>query len=313
MRALRIFAVLAIAMAPLPAMAAEVETAMGAVTVPDDPQRVLVLNPALAGSLYALGVNPVAVVESTRSPTEEGYSSVWAEPARAAGTEVLPWSFDGFDMELIQRYEPDLIIGGGQGRPGALAEAAYEQLGSIAPTLLVSAEIGTWEGEMDFLAEALGREDEMAAALAAYADKVAGVKAAIALPPQPTAFVMPYEIGRPYFLPETTATPALFAEVGFEPDPLTERFPELKPFGTGDSVEVNLELVPDVLDAPSMIVVPWSADGITAADLAADPITGQLPAIAAGRAYDFPDFAYRFDYYGAMATLDEIARVFAKP
>ena len=234
---------LALAMATMgPAGAGEVETIKGTITIPDAPQRILVLNPALAGTVFALDLDVLAVTQTTRSTTEEGFSTFWAELARSDGTKALPWNFDGFDLELIQSYQPDLIIAGGQGRPGNLAVGAYDKLSLIAPTLLVDAAIGTWQGELDFLSTALGRKDEADAVLAAYADKVAEVRAAIVLPPQPTVFFL--SIAEPYFLPETTATPQLFAEVGFEPDPVSETFPEFKAFGTGDSAKVGLELVP---------------------------------------------------------------------
>src|SRR5690606_24628663 len=166
----------------------EVETAQGVVAVPADPQRILVLNPAVAGSLYALGLDVLAVTASTRATTEEGFSSVWADEARAAGTEVLPWDFEGFNFELLLSYDPDLIVAGGQGRPGFLANEAYDQLSAIAPTLFIDTTLPSWEAELDFLATALGREAEEQAALDAYEARIAEVREAITLPEQPTAF-----------------------------------------------------------------------------------------------------------------------------
>src|SRR5690606_7515755 len=229
----------------------EVETSQGAITIPAAPERVIVLNSSLAGSLYALGVDILAVSSSSRSPTEEGFSSVWAEEARAAGTEVLPDVGDaGFNYELLLSYAPDLIIGGGQGLSGGLSVEGYDQLSAIAPTLIVDSALDTWQGQIAFLAEALGRTEEADAAIAAYDARVAEVREAIALPPQPTTVLLPIENGL-HFLPEASNTPQLFAALGFELDPLTERFPDFEAFGTGDSVEVSIELAGEVLTAPT--------------------------------------------------------------
>lgn len=293
------------------ASAGEVQTINGTITIPDAPQRILVLNPALAGTVFALDLDVLAVTATTRSPTAEGFSIFWADLARADGTQVLPWNFDAFDLELIQSYQPDLIIAGGQGRPGNLAVGIYDKLSLIAPTLLVDSAIGTWQGELDFLSTALGRTEQAETVLATYAERIAEVRDAIVLPPQPTVFFL--SIDEPYFLPETTAAPQLFAELGFEPDALTEKFPQFKAFGTGDSVKVGLELVPDVFAAPTMIVIPWTAGSPDVAALKADSVYSFLPSLQSGNAYDFPDYTYRFDYYTALAVLDKIAETFAKP
>lgn len=289
-----------------------VATSKGEITVAAEPQRILVLNPAIAGSLYALGTDVLAVTASTRAPTEEGYSGVWAEQARASGSEVLPWDFAGFNYELLLSYEPDLIIGGGQGRPGFLANEAYEQLSAIAPTLFVDTNLGNWKEELNVIANALGREEQAEAVIASYQNRVAEVAAAIELPPQPTAFMLSLNPDTPYFMPEATATPQLFADVGFTIDPLSERFPEFEAFGTGDSVEVAAESAGMVFTAPSILLVQFDPQAPSAEDMKTDPVLSRLPAVQSGNVYQMPDFAYRFDYYGAMATLDAIEETFGR-
>ncbi|RYE07326.1 MAG: ferric enterobactin (enterochelin)-binding protein [Hyphomicrobiales bacterium] len=302
----------ALILLPLASIAREVQTSEGPVTIPDEPKRIIVLNPAMAGNVYALGLPVLAVTESTRSPTAEGYSGVWAAQASEQGSQVLPWDFDRFNMELLLSLEPDLIIGGGQGRPGFMTIEAYKDLSAIAPTILVDASLANWQAELDFLANALGRETEQQAALSTYAARIAQVKAAIDLPPQPTAFLLPVELDNMYFIPEGTATPQLFADVGFEADPILANHPDWKAFGTGDSAEISAEFATEALTAPTIILTPWSAGGISVTDLAAHPIYGTLPAVKNGNAYDFPDYTYRFDYLGALAVLDVIEATFGR-
>jgi iron complex transport system substrate-binding protein len=296
-----------------PALAGSIATLKGEVTVPDAPARIVILNPALAGSVYALGLDVFAVVQSTRAPTEEGYSSVWAAPARASGTTVLPWDFEGFNLESILTLQPDLIVAGGQGRPGFLANEVYDQLSAIAPTLFIDTAPTAWQDELTFMASALGREAEAEAVLRSYAERVEAVKAAIDLPPQPSVFVLATQKDAdPYFMPETSSTPQIFADVGFVPDPLLERYPDFESASTGDSIKVSLELASEVLSAPSLIFVPFTAGAVSLADYQADPVLSRLPSLAGGHAYEFPDYAYRFDYYGALAVLDDIEARFAR-
>ena len=306
-------AVLSFSLLAAPALADQtIETVKGSVDVPAAPERIVILNPALAGSVYALGLDVLAVVQSTRAPTEEGYSSVWAEQARASQTQVLPWDFAGFNLEAILGLQPDLIIAGGSGRPGFLANEVYDQLSAIAPTVFVDTKPTAWQNELTFMAEAFGLQAEADTVLQTYADRVEDVKTAIALPPQPTVFILAIEPGAaPYFLPETSSTPQLFADVGFEPDPLAARYPDFEAGSTGDGVQVSLELASEVLVAPTMIFLPFTA-GQVSLDFEADPVLSRLPSLAADQAYEFPDYTYRFDYYGAMATLNEIESIFAK-
>lgn len=291
----------------------EVETVKGAVSIPAEPERIVVLNPAVAGYVYALGLDILAVTESYRSVTEDGFTQAWADEARASGSEVLPWDFEGYNFEQILAYEPDLIIAGGAGRPGFLANEAYDQLSAIAPTLFVETTLPNWEAELDFLATALGREEEAEAAMEVYEQRVAEVREAITLPEQPTIFVYATEPGAaPYFVPEDTPTPQLFAQVGFEPDPLGERYPDFERASTGDSVRVSHELAPEILSAPTMILFPWTPASPGAEEFSDDPLLGRIPAVANGYVYEMPDYIYRFDYYGALATLDAIEETFGQ-
>lgn len=298
----------------LPAAAQEtctVETPKGSVSVPANPERIIVLNPQLAGSVYALGFEVMGVARTSRGATEEGFAAAWADIARQAGSEVIEWDFEGFNFEMLLSYEPDLIIAGGAGRPGYLANDSYEMLSDIAPTLFVDTALPNWQAELDYLAETLDRKAEEQAALDAYAIRIAEVREAITLPEQPTALMyMVEKDSAPYFVPEDSPTPQLFADVGFEIDPLATRYPDYERASTGDSVSVSHELAPEVFSAPTLIIFPWGPGSANSEDLAAHSTLSRIPAVQSGNVYDMPDYIYRFDYYGALATLDAIEDTF---
>ncbi|MHA6781023.1 ABC transporter substrate-binding protein [Pseudonocardia saturnea] len=293
-----------------PAETRVVSTEQGEVAIPADPQRIVVLNSALAGYFYALDV-PVhgAIPLNTRA---EEFPEFWAAEAAADGTVRLPWSNDGFNVESLLAEAPDLIVGGGQGFPGALATDAYAQLSEIAPTVLVSSSLTTWQSQLDYIAgEVLDVPEAEQRLLDAYAARVGEVREAITVPPTPASYILVLADGTPWSIPETAALPATLSEVGIAPAPVIADNPQFETYGTGDSFEVSTELAGQAYTGPSAFVLGFQADVTSVADLAADPIYARLPSFAAGQAYDLPYWAHRADYYATMALLDEVERMFS--
>ncbi|KZM33650.1 ABC transporter substrate-binding protein [Oerskovia enterophila] len=288
-----------------------VTTDQGDVTIPGDPQRVVVLNSALAGSLFALDVPVHATIPEVPGPGGGDYPESWAKDAEADGTVILPWGEDGFDYEAILAEEPDLIVGGGQGFPAFQATQAYEQLTEIAPTVIVSNTLLTWQDQLSFLAEdvfdAADKEKDL---VAAYESRVAEVAAAIELPPTPVAYVVLTSDGTPYSLPETSALPQTLAAVGLEPSPVIADNPGFEAFGTGDSFEISTEQVSQVFTAPTVFTFTFNAPSGDVATLAQNPVYAALPAFASGNAYDLPHWAYRADYVRTMELLDVVEDMF---
>ncbi|WP_082556659.1 ABC transporter substrate-binding protein [Modestobacter sp. Leaf380] len=298
---------------PTPSAAADetrvVTTDQGEVTVPADPQRIVVLNSALAGYLYALDV-PVHGAIPLNTQTDE-FPEAWAEEAAEDGTVMIPWTDAGFDIEALAAEAPDLIIGGGQGFPAVQAEQVYGQLSQVAPTVLVSADLTTWQGQLDHLAtDVLGVPDAEQELLDAYDEKVAEVRDAIDLPATPVGYLLMLADGTPYSIPEDAQLPQTLAEVGLEPAPVIADNPDFQTYGSGDSFELSREQVGIVVTAPTVFVLGFQADTVTAESLAADPVFAALPAFQAGSVYDLPSTANRADWYATMDLLDVVQAQF---
>ncbi|WP_159502514.1 ABC transporter substrate-binding protein [Microbacterium sp. 18062] len=289
-----------------------VTTDQGDVTVPTDPQRVVVLNYALAGYLYNLDVPVTAITPEFADTGDETYSDFWAEDAEEDGTEFLPWSSDGYDLESILAVEPDLIIGGGIGFPLFQAEQVYDELADIAPTVLVSGSFTTWQQQFSFLAEdVFDKGDEYADYVAAYDDRAAEVAAAITPPPGPSSFVAFTADGTAYALVESVGLPTEFAAVGIEPAPIFAEG-DFEVYGSGnDMFELSTEQVGQVITQPSVFVMGFSSDDITVESLSQNPVYASLPAFQSGNAYDLPQWALRGDYDEALALLDLIEEQFS--
>lgn len=141
------------------------------VTLPDTPQRVVVLEFSFADALAAVDVAPVGVADD-------------GDPARlpkAVRDVIGEWTSVGQraqpSIETIAGLKPDLIIA-----DLSRHEAAYPELSAIAPTLLLPSLREDYEGSIrsaQVVAKAVDKTDEMTARLekhrkimADYAEKV---------------------------------------------------------------------------------------------------------------------------------------------
>jgi len=122
------------------------EHARGTTQVPEEPKRVIVLEPVELDTAVALGVTPVgAAVASNVSGVPEYLGVDGVEPV---GTVPEP------DLEAIAALEPDLILGT-ESRHSQL----YAQLDAIAPTVFMQTQADPWQENVLLIGEALGQKD----------------------------------------------------------------------------------------------------------------------------------------------------------
>lgn len=126
-----------------------VKHAMGEAVVPAKPERVVILTNEGTEALLALGVKPIAAVQSWYQ--EPWYEHIDAEmqDVTVLGDEFQP------NLELIASLQPDLIIGN-----VARQEEIYEQLNQIAPTVFSDDLVGDWKINFTLYAEALNLQEE---------------------------------------------------------------------------------------------------------------------------------------------------------
>ncbi|KUL37190.1 iron-siderophore ABC transporter substrate-binding protein [Streptomyces sp. NRRL F-4489] len=135
-----------------------VRTAMGEVSVPDSPRRVVVLDTAELDSALTLGVTPVG---ATRADTAAGFPAYLPKDKLAAiknvGTIGAP------NLEAIAALQPDLILTS-KVRDGQ----RYAELSKIAPTVMTESTGYPWKQNFAVHAAALNRVPEAKRAVAAY-------------------------------------------------------------------------------------------------------------------------------------------------
>ncbi|HIV58775.1 MAG TPA: ABC transporter substrate-binding protein [Candidatus Stackebrandtia faecavium] len=288
-----------------------VKTEQGDVEVPTEVDSVVVLNYALAGFLYDLDV-PVTATTPEHTEGKAEPSKFWKEEAEEAGTEFLPWNTDGFDLEAILEADPDLIIAGGIGFPLKHATDAYEDLSDIAPTVVVSGKLETWQEQYSFIAkDVFDKKDVYDKAVADYQARSEEVKENITLPPGPVSFLMTTGDKTPYILIEDMGLPKVMSTIGFETAPLFEEN-DVEPYTAGgDSFEVSTENVGQILDSPTVFVMGFNMETFSAEDLKKEPVYSQLPAFEEDNVYDLPYWVMRGDYDEAMELLNIIEKEFS--
>ncbi|MGY1719196.1 ABC transporter substrate-binding protein [Blastococcus sp. SYSU DS0552] len=139
-----------------------VEHAMGSTEIPEEPERVVVLDTGELDSVLSLGVTPVGAVTTAVDTDFLSYLAEDAEGVAVVGTIAEP------DLEAIAALEPDLILSN-----QVRHEDIYDQLRQIAPTVF-AADLGdTWKENLLLDAEALGKEEEAEELLADYEEQAA--------------------------------------------------------------------------------------------------------------------------------------------
>jgi iron complex transport system substrate-binding protein len=155
----------------LPAMAADivVPTVQGELTIPQNPEKVLVLDVTSLDILDALGVEVDGVLGSNLPPYLAKYAD---DKYLKVGTIFEP------DYEAINAAEADLIIIGGR------SSAAFPQLSGMLPTLDLTLGTGPYFDEVrkniTTLGQVFGKEAEAAKLIETLNGKIDALKAVAA-------------------------------------------------------------------------------------------------------------------------------------
>lgn len=148
-----------------------VSQAIGDVTIPAPPVRVVALDYPSADAALALGVVPVGMYNvsyvegGVQEWTQRVLDRLGGEPPELIDTEA------GFPFETIQRLEPDVILAT---NTYPLIEDSWDQLNAIAPVVghVEGPGADDWRQGMRQVARALGKEAEGQRAIAAVEAKI---------------------------------------------------------------------------------------------------------------------------------------------
>lgn len=281
-----------------------VDTPLGAVDVPVDPQRIVVLWGATLSSLAQLDVQPVAAFGRSGDPAV-----------------LLPYLPDGYpvaelelvsdvrevNLEAVAAAKPDLILGADVPH---LADV-YEQLSAIAPTALLEWD-GTrsWRTMLTDVAAALGVPDRAEEAVRDYEARVGEVRERVGLDDAPLEVSLVRIQSAEELRIETpeSFSGQILADVGF-----TRPEDQIVPDADADYISLSLERIPDV-DGDAIIATYSFDDGESSAAWRAIgglDLWQALPAVQAGKVIEV-DFTYwaSSNYYAAHRILDDLEAAF---
>ena len=155
--------------APTPAMADDAETrvvtdARGEVEIPVHPQRIV----DLSGNSDILSVLGYQVVGTANSDAYDYTKFPTYLADTLEGAKILGYSMqDTMDIEAILELDPDLVI------ISTVQEKMYDQLQSLAPTIMIELAQINWKEDIEAFAEVMDAQEPAEAWLAAYEEKAA--------------------------------------------------------------------------------------------------------------------------------------------
>lgn len=177
---------------------------MGTTTMPDAPQRVIGLYSTDVDNALVLGLPLVGAGTARGSEGQD-----FPEYQKAYGLDgVTPLAiFPQTNFELIASLRPDLIVAS-----FLRDENGYALLSAIAPTIWLP---GTgWKDDLNFLADALDKQDVADNFIAGFDERVAALKAALP-PTQKLAFISRMD-GGTFRIVQSNRMPIFYQDLGFE-------------------------------------------------------------------------------------------------
>lgn len=243
--------------------------AMGETELVASPQRVVVLDTSELDNALALGVRPIGapVAEALEY---QGYLADQLDGITDIGAISEP------SLETIIGLKPDLILGSKQRHEGI-----YEELSAIGPTVFVESLRVPWQTNFTFHAEALGKQAEAEALLAAYDARVAELQAALGDERQAiTVSVIRFRPGQVRLYLKSSFIGYILQDVGLG-RPESQNVDDF-------SSEITLEQIAAV-DADYLFITGYAQEDSAQADFLQSPLWQTLGAVQQGRAIDVND------------------------
>ncbi|MBY4011154.1 iron-siderophore ABC transporter substrate-binding protein [Rhodococcus fascians] len=263
-----------------------VETVRGSIDVPDNPLRVVTLEPVELDTTVALGIVPVGTAVLSETAGVPTYLGTEAAGIATVGTVAEP------TVEDIAAAQPDLILG-----TETRHAQYYDQLSAIAPTVFIASQSDPWRDSVRFVGRVLGKEAKAEELLTAYDDRCAEIAEKHDTAGKTAQLIRPRSGELTLYGPSSFAGSTLEC-AGFTTPPRPEWADEI-------SVDLSPELAAQA--AADLIVV--TADNPS--DPAAIPasITANAAALPNPHAVDLSYWITGVGPMGGQTVLDDIDRI----
>lgn len=285
-------------------------TSKGEVVLKQPPRRIVSTSVTLTGSLLAIEAPVIAsgvTQPGKRLADDRGFFRQWGDIASARGVKPLPTG--EASLEAIAAQDPDLIVVSATGKDSAVT--LYDRLSLIAPTLVINYDQQSWQQTERQLAKATGKETEAEASIQSFARRVAAVKAAIVLPPQPvSALVFNPQSQAANLWTRDSAQGQLLESLGFTlatvPAELAQAQRRLQ---RKDIIPLSGESLVTGINGQSVLM--FAADQSGKVALLSAPLLAASPAVQHQQVYTLGNDSFRLDYYSANHLLTRLRDLFA--
>ena len=274
------------------------------------PLRIVSTSVTLTGSLLAIDAPVVASGATTpnnRVADGQGFLRQWSDVAKARKLSRL--YIGEPSAEAVAAQMPDLILISATG--GDSAMMLYDQLSTIAPTLIINYDDKSWQALLTQLGEITGHEKQAAERIAEFDKKLAALKEKMKLPPQPvTALVYTAAAHSANIWTKESAQGQLLEQLGFTLADLPGGLHASQSQGKRhDIVQLGGENLAAGLNGQSLFL--FAGDQKDADAINANPLLAHLPAVEGKRVYPLGTETFRLDYYSAVLVLQRLATLFA--
>ena len=264
----------------------------------------------LTGSLLAIDAPVVASGATTpnnRVADGQGFLRQWSDVAKARKLSRL--YIGEPSAEAVAAQMPDLILISATGGDSALT--LYDQLSTIAPTLVINYDDKSWQALLTQLGTITGHEKQAAERIAEFDTKLAALKEKMKLPPQPvTALVYTAAAHSANIWTKESAQGQMLQQLGFTLADLPAGLHASQSQGKRhDIVQLGGENLAAGLNGQSLFL--FAGDQKDADAIYANPLLSHLPAVEGKRVYPLGTETFRLDYYSAVLVLQRLAALFA--
>jgi iron complex transport system substrate-binding protein len=287
----------------------QVTDSKGTHTLEQKPLRIVSTSVTLTGSLLAIDAPVIASGATTpnnRFADDQGFLRQWSEVAKKRNVARI--YIGEPNAEAVAAQMPDLILISATGGDSALS--LYDQLSTIAPTLVINYDDKSWQALLTQLGTITGQEKQAAARVAEFNQQLAEVKAKMTLPPQPvTALVYNPGAHNANLWTQDSAQGKLLAQLGFTLATLPRGLNTSKSQGKRhDIVQLGGENLASGLNGEALFL--FASDQKDADELNANPLLAHLTAVQNKRVYALGSETFRLDYYSATRVLQRLSVLF---
>jgi ABC-type Fe2+-enterobactin transport system, periplasmic component len=287
----------------------QVTDSHGTHTLEHKPLRIVSTSVTLTGSLLAIDAPVVASGATTpnnRVADAQGFLRQWGDVAKQRKLARL--YIGEPSAEAVAAQMPDLILVSATGGDSALA--LYDQLSSIAPTLVINYDDKSWQQLLSQLGTITGNEKQAAERIAEFDQRLTALKQQIKLPPQPVnALVYTAAAHSANLWTPESAQGKLLQQLGFTLASLPAGLHTSQSQGKRhDILQLGGENLATGLNGQSLFLFAGDQKDVDA--IYANPLLSHLAAVQNKHVYAFGTETFRLDYYSAMLVLGRLKALF---